>query len=81
MQKTKINSNGPAKMGDVQKADRIKSFPNKKSGPISINYVINIGPLFSSIYTMWWRRRELNPCPKTIIPGFYMLIPKFKFNL
>ena len=28
----------------------------------------------------WWRRRELNPRPKTIIPGFYILISKFKFN-
>ncbi len=25
----------------------------------------------------WWRRRELNPRPKTINPGFYMFIPNF----
>lgn len=29
------------------------------------------------IAILWWRRRELNPRPKTINPGFYMLILNF----
>ena len=30
------------------------------------------------LYNNWWRRRELNPRPKTINLGFYILISKFK---
>ncbi len=33
--------------------------------------------LLEIIDIYWWRRRELNPRPKTINPGFYMLILNF----
>jgi hypothetical protein len=34
--------------------------PEKKGIPFSNNF--------------WWRRRELNPRPKALLPGFYMFI-------
>ena len=31
------------------------------------------------IFFKWWRRRELNPRPKTVSNGIYILIPNFEF--
>jgi hypothetical protein len=36
---------------------------------------------FGSINDYWWRRRELNPRPKALLSGFYMLIPPFKSRI
>lgn len=53
------------------------SGPTKTIKPLKFKgLMIKNDDLLSKI---WWRRRELNPRPKTFSNGLYILIPNFKF--